>query len=102
MTGAGRGILLGRGGLDLEGDGLIAGVGKAQDLGDFVGEGACISRSVSRLVEHPAKWPRRERRRARIRLKPSSEGSSSTDMARTDLVVLAGSQVEVDGVINRW
>ena len=35
-----RSILLRRGGLDFEGDRLIAGVVQAQDLGDLVGKGA--------------------------------------------------------------
>jgi hypothetical protein len=34
-------VLFGSGGLDLEGDGRACRVGEAQDLGDFVGEGAC-------------------------------------------------------------
>lgn len=34
-------VLFGRGGLDLEGDRSACRVGEAQDLRDFMGEGAC-------------------------------------------------------------
>ena len=73
--------LFGSGSLDLEGDRGACRVGEAQDLGDFVGEGAC-----SRWICQPgvvASWLSGQlggADLADIRLKPSSEGESSTDM----------------------
>lgn len=41
-TGVGVDVLLGSGSLDLEGNRRAGRVGKAQDLGDFMGERACV------------------------------------------------------------
>ena len=74
-------VLFRRGGLDLEGDRSACRVGEAQDLGDFVGEGAC-----SRWICQPgvvASWLSGQlggADQADIRLKPSSDGDSSTAM----------------------
>ena len=74
-------VLFGSGGLDLEGDRGACRVGKAQDLGDFVGEGACW-----RWICQPgvvASWLSGQlggADQADIRLKPSSDGDSSTAM----------------------
>lgn len=43
----GQNVLLGSGGLDFESDRLIARVVQAQDLGDFMGEGAYVLWFVS-------------------------------------------------------
>lgn len=58
--GAEMDVLFGRSGLDLEGDRRACRVGEAQDLGDFVGEGAC-SRWICqpggrKLVIWPVGW----------------------------------------------
>ena len=74
-------VLFGCGGLYLEGDRRACRVGEAQDLGDFVGEGAC-----SRWICQPgvvASWLSGQlggADQADIRLKPSSDGDSSTAM----------------------
>lgn len=73
--------LFGSGSLDLEGDRGACRVGEAQDLGDFVGEGACW-----RWICQPgvvASWLSGQlggADQADIRLKPSSDGDSSTAM----------------------
>ena len=78
--GAAVDVLFGSGGLDLEGDRSACRVGEAQDLGDFVGEGACsqwiCQPGGRKLVIWPVGW----KDQADIRLKPSSDGDSSTDM----------------------
>ena len=72
--------LFGSGSLDLEGDRGACRVGEAQDLGDFVGEGACsqwiCQPGGRKLVIWPVGW----KDQADIRLKPSSDGDNSTDM----------------------
>ena len=74
--------LFGSGSLDLEGDRGACRVGEAQDLGDFVGEGAYSQWNVSHVVASWTGYLARSRWRdgADVRLKPSSAGESSTDM----------------------
>jgi hypothetical protein len=81
---AGKGVkvdvLFGSGGLDLEGDRSACRVGEAQDLGDFVGEGACSQWICQPGGRKLAIWPVGWRDQADVRLKPSSDGDSSTDI----------------------
>jgi len=69
-----------RSGLDLEGDRRACRVGEAQDLGDFVGEGACSQWICQPGGRKLVIWPVGCQDQADIRLKPSSDGDSSTDM----------------------
>ena len=75
-------VLFGCGGLYLEGDRRACRVGEAQDLGDFVGEGAYSQRNVSHVVASRTGYLASSRWRdgVDVRLKPSSAGESSTDM----------------------
>ena len=75
-------VLFGCGGLDLEGDRSACRVGEAQDLGDFVGEGAYSQWNVSHVVASRTGYLASSRWRdgVDVRLKPSSAGESSTDM----------------------
>lgn len=75
-------VLFRRGGLDLEGDRSACRVGEAQDLGDFVGEGAYSQWNVSHVVASRTGYLASSRWRdgVDVRLKPSSAGESSTDM----------------------
>ena len=74
-------VLFRCGGLDLESDRRARRVGEAQDLGDFVGEGACSQWICQPGGRKPVIWPVGWRDQADIRLKPSSDGDSSTAMA---------------------
>ena len=79
--GAAVDVLFGSSGLDLEGDRGAGRVGEAQDLGDFVGEGACWKWICQPGGRKLVIWPVGCRDQADIRLKPSSDGDSSTAMA---------------------
>lgn len=78
--GAAVDVLFGSSGLDLEGDRSACRVGEAQDLGDFMGERACSQWICQPGGRKLAIWPVVWQDQADVRLKPSSDGDSSTDM----------------------